>query len=135
MERDTAMLPSLREDCLEAIQLFFETRSRYPAIPELAAALGKPEAEMRDLIGHLAASGEIVLSKDGRIGLTDKGRTIGTCVLKKHETLQCFLSEMLGMDTTSASLEACTLEHTISDETIDRLGKYRSEERRVGKEC
>jgi DtxR family transcriptional regulator, Mn-dependent transcriptional regulator len=124
MKRDTTMLPSMREDCLEAIQLFFETRSRFPTLPELAAALARPESEIRDLAGQLAASGDIDRSGDRLIALTEQGRAIGTCVLKKHETLQCFLSEMLGMDTSAASHEACTLEHTVSDETIDRLGEY-----------
>jgi DtxR family Mn-dependent transcriptional regulator len=44
--------------------------------------------------------------------------------MKKHETLQFFLSEILGMDSSSASSEACTLEHSVSDETVDRLGNY-----------
>jgi DtxR family Mn-dependent transcriptional regulator len=118
------MLPSLREDYLEAIQLFFETRSRFPTHPELAAALVRPEEEVRELAGQLAASGDIILTGDDTVTLSDKGRALGTCVLKKHETLQCFLSEMLGMDTSSASHEACTLEHSVSDETIDRLGEY-----------
>jgi DtxR family transcriptional regulator, Mn-dependent transcriptional regulator len=118
------MLPSLREDYLEAVQLFFETRSRFPTHAELAAALAQPEDRVRELAGQLAASGDIVLPGDDTITLSDKGRALGTCVLKKHETLQCFLSEMLGMDTSSASHEACTLEHAVSDETIDRLGEY-----------
>jgi DtxR family Mn-dependent transcriptional regulator len=33
---------------------------------------------------------------------------------------------MLGIDTNSASREACTLEHGISDDTIERLSSYMS---------
>jgi DtxR family transcriptional regulator, Mn-dependent transcriptional regulator len=128
------MLPSLREDCLEAIQLFFETRSQFPTHAELAAALVRPEEEVRQLAGQLAASGDIILPGDDTVTLSDKGRALGTCVLKKHETLQCFLSEMLGMDTSSASHEACTLEHTVSDETIDRLGEYLRRPRVAGED-
>jgi DtxR family Mn-dependent transcriptional regulator len=124
MESGTIMLPFLKEDYLEAIQLFFETRSRFPTLQELAAARAQPENEVRKLAGELAVSGDITISADGKVTLTDKGRELGTCVLKKHETLQCFLSEILGMDTSSASHEACTLEHAVSDETIDRLGEY-----------
>lgn len=116
--------PSPREDCLEAIQLFYETRSRYPSLPELSAALARPENEVQDLTGQLVNGGDIILTGEGLLGLSGAGRELGTCVLKKHETLQCFLSEMLGMDTSSAYQEACTLEHAVSDETIDRLGKY-----------
>ncbi len=45
-------------------------------------------------------------------------------IIKRHETLQCFLRDILGMDQSSASDEACKIEHAVSDETIDRLGDY-----------
>jgi DtxR family Mn-dependent transcriptional regulator len=41
--------------------------------------------------------------------------------MKKHSVLECFLSEILGMERTAASEEACILEHDISNETLDRL--------------
>jgi len=40
---------------------------------------------------------------------------------EKHRVLECFLSEILGMERSAASEEACILEHDISDETLDRL--------------
>jgi DtxR family Mn-dependent transcriptional regulator len=117
------MQPSLREDYLEAIQLFSEKNARNPCREELAAALFKPVPVVRSDMADLASSGDIIVAADGVITLTVKGKQTGSSVMKKHETLQCFLSEILGMDSTSASDEACTLEHTVSDETIDRLGK------------
>jgi len=117
------MQPSMREDYLEAIQLFSEKNARFPQYEELANILDKPLQEIRPDMDELFVSGDVVISPEGMITLTGKGKQTGTCVMKKHETLQCFLSEILGMDSSSASDEACTLEHTVSDETIDRLGK------------
>lgn len=117
------MQPSLREDYLEAIQLFSEKNARPPHHEELARMLDKPVQEIRPDMDKLAVTGDVIVSSEGIITLTVKGKQTGTCVMKKHETLQCFLSEILGMDSSSASDEACTLEHTVSDETIDRLGK------------
>ncbi|MDO9550066.1 MAG: metal-dependent transcriptional regulator [Methanoregula sp.] len=117
------MQPSLREDYLEAIQLFSEKNARNPCHEELAAALSKPVPVVRSDLADLVSSGDLIVAADGAIALTERGRQTGSSVMKKHETLQCFLSEILGMDSTSASDEACTLEHTVSDETIDRLGK------------
>jgi DtxR family Mn-dependent transcriptional regulator len=74
-------------------------------------------------MAELVSSGDVILVADGVITLTGQGRRTGSCVMKKHETLQCFLSEILGMDSSSASEEACSLEHMVSDETIDRLGR------------
>ncbi len=117
------MLPSQREDYLESIQIFSEKNAHFPRYEELAKSISKPETVVRSDMTELVSSGDVIVSAEGVISLTEKGKQTGTCVMKKHETLQCFLSEILGMDTSSASHEACTLEHTVSDETIDRLGK------------
>jgi len=117
------MQPSLREDYLEAIQIFSEKNARFPIPEELAAALFKPVPEVRSDMAELVSSGDVIFADGGTITPTGQGKQTGTSVMKKHETLQCFLSEILGMDKSSASDEACTLEHAVSDETIDRLGK------------
>jgi DtxR family Mn-dependent transcriptional regulator len=112
---------SLREDYLEAIQQFSEIHAHPPRFDELAAALGKAESRVRSDMKDLVLSGDVSIIPGEFIMLTVKGRQTGVSVIKKHETLQCFLSEILGMDSSSASDEACTLEHTVSDETIDRM--------------
>ena len=117
------MQPSLREDYLEAVQIFSGKNTRFPLAEELAAALLKPVPVVCSDMAELVSSGDVIVSLTGEITLTAQGKQTGTSVIKKHETLQCFLSEILGMDKSSASDEACTLEHTVSDETIDRLGK------------
>ena len=117
------MQTSLREDYLEAIQQFSEKNARPPRFAELAGILGKPESVVRSAMEDLVSSGDVSIARGEVIELTGQGRQTGESVIKKHETLQCFLSEILGMDTTAASDEACTLEHAVSDETIDRLGR------------
>jgi len=117
------MLPSLREDYLEAIQQFSEKNAHPPHYEELAAVLGKSESGVRSDMEDLVSSGDVSIVPEGVITLTGQGKQTGESVIKKHETLQCFLSEILGMDSSSASDEACTLEHAVSDETIDRLGQ------------
>jgi DtxR family Mn-dependent transcriptional regulator len=117
------MQTSLREDYLEAIQQFSEKNAHPPRYAELAGILGKPESVVRSAMEDLVSSGDVSIIRGEVIELTGQGRQTGESVIKKHETLQCFLSEILGMDTTAASDEACTLEHAVSDETIDRLGR------------
>lgn len=128
------MQSSLREDYLEAIQVFSEKNRHAPAIADLGTILGKGSPEVEADINELVARGEVAIAVDNEVTLTARGRTISASVLKKHETLQCFLSEMLGMDALVASSEACTLEHTVSDETIDLLGEYLKKPRRVGRD-
>jgi DtxR family Mn-dependent transcriptional regulator len=117
------MQHSLREDYLEAIQIFSENNARFPCYEELAAELSKSVPDVRSDMRELVSSGDVTVTAEGVITLTGQGKQTGASVMKKHETLQCFLSEILGMDSSLASDEACSLEHTVSDETIDRLGR------------
>jgi DtxR family Mn-dependent transcriptional regulator len=126
------MQTSLREDYLEAIQHFTILNGHSPRPHDLAAVFGKPEPEIQSDLGDLRESGDITIAGDTTINLTKTGRLTGECVMKKHETLQFFLSEILGMDSSSASSEACTLEHSVSDETVDRLGNYLKKTRPLG---
>jgi len=118
------MRTSLREDYLEAILIHTGRYSDPPSAQDLSEALHINEGEVSTHMGELADMGDIRLRDDGRIMLTDQGTATGKQIIKKHETLQSFLSEILGMDRSSASDEACRIEHAVSDETIDRLGVY-----------
>jgi DtxR family transcriptional regulator, Mn-dependent transcriptional regulator len=126
------MQPSLREDYLEAIQHFTILNGHAPFPRDLAGVFRKPEAEIRSDLDNLRVTGDITIAEDKTINLTRTGRSVGECVIKKHETLQLFLSEILGMDSSTASSEACTLEHSVSDETVDRLGNYLKKTRPSG---
>jgi DtxR family transcriptional regulator, Mn-dependent transcriptional regulator len=126
------MQPSLREDYLEAIQHFIMTTGHSPLPHDIAIVFGKPEREIRADLEGLKESGDITFNGDEAINLTLTGKSVGECVIKKHETLQLFLSEILGMDSSTASSEACNLEHSVSDETVDRLGNYLKKTRPLG---
>ena len=53
--------------------------------------------------------------------LTDDGRKIAKSVREKHIGLRIFLVEVLGMESGKAEVEACRLEHAVSDELLNRL--------------
>lgn len=118
------MHTSLREDYLEAILLLTRRCPAPPTIPGIATAMHLPEPDVVSDLSELAATGEVVVPGDGTVLLSESGIKTGQRVIKKHETLQCFLTEILGMDSSQASSEACKIEHAVSDETIDRLGNY-----------
>ena len=118
------MRTSLREDYLEAICIHTGRYSRSPSATDLSASLHIDEGEVRTDMDELARGGDVSFGDDGSINLTDRGFTTGSQIIKRHETLQCFLQDILGMDQSSASDEACKIEHAVSDETIDRLGDY-----------
>ena len=118
------MRTSLREDYLEAICIHTGRYSRSPSATDLSTALHIDEGEVCTDMDELARQGDVSFGDDNSINLTDKGFATGSQIIKRHETLQCFLRDILGMDQSSASDEACKIEHAVSDETIDRLGDY-----------
>lgn len=119
------MLPSMVEDYLEAILEIAENSGRSPTVEEIAAALKTGKETASSTIAALAREGYLEQVGD-TVRLTEKGAALASKVARKHTVLQCFLTEMLGVDTNSASREACTLEHGISDDTIERLSSYMS---------
>ncbi len=83
---------------------------------------------------HLEDTGDIVLGPDTAVRLTEQGQKTAECILKKHKILECFFTEMLGMDQDTASQQACRIEHEASDDTISRLNQYLSRPRRCRQE-
>jgi DtxR family transcriptional regulator, Mn-dependent transcriptional regulator len=118
------MEPSAREDYLEAVLSLTRSCQRPPLPQEIAGSLGKDVRQTEEDLDTLHMEGEIILSGHGGVELTPAGHETAERVLRKHRLLQCFLTEMLGVEPSRASDEACMLEHAVSDETIDRLGRY-----------
>ncbi len=75
-------------------------------------------------LNQLEDTGDIIRGPDNAIRLTEQGQKTAECVLKKHKILECFFTEMLGMDQDTASEQACRIEHEASNETISRLDQY-----------
>jgi len=112
-----------REDLLEALCLMEREGSPHPAVADLARRISRDEKEIRGHLEILSEKGDLILQGD-LIEITSQGREIGSRIMRKHRVLECFFTEMLGMEPKAASSEACALEHGISDEVVDRIGNY-----------
>jgi DtxR family Mn-dependent transcriptional regulator len=118
------MQPSAREDYLEAVLNLTRSRTRPPFLHEIAVSLGRDIRQTEEDMDILRKEGDLTISGEGETELTPAGQETAERVIRKHRLLQCFLTEMLGVEPSKASDEACMLEHAVSDETIDRLGHY-----------
>lgn len=119
------MEPSpLREDILEALFKVQTSGSKNPVPEDIASMLGRSPADIQAQLRELEHEGALLIDPDGSLILTPSGKERGGRVMRKHRILECFFSEMLGMSPDIASEEACTLEHGVSDDTIERLGRY-----------
>jgi DtxR family Mn-dependent transcriptional regulator len=117
------MQSSLREDILEALAKAWCLGPDPVAIPELARLLCRSIEDIEPILPELERDGDLTWTPRGVIP-TPRGLDAGGKIMRKHRVLECFFSEILGMAPETASEEACSLEHKVSDEAIERLGQY-----------
>ncbi|NYT16699.1 MAG: hypothetical protein GKC06_01645 [Methanomicrobiales archaeon] len=118
------MQSSFREDILETLYKEKATGTSTTLIMNLATLLDRDVGELEKILREMEKDGDLTISPDRTITLTPRGEETGGKIMRKHRILECFFSEMLGMAPESAGKEACTLEHSVSDEAIERLGRY-----------
>lgn len=87
---------------------------------DVASALGFSKASVTRATKNLRNMGYIEQERYGEITLTPKGMEYGENVLLRHRTLRAFLINALGVDEDTANLEACEMEHTISEDTMNK---------------
>jgi DtxR family transcriptional regulator, Mn-dependent transcriptional regulator len=87
---------------------------------DIAAELHVTKPSVSYAAKRLRENGYITMDRDGLITLTDKGQAIAERIYSRHKTLTIFLAR-LGVDEKTAALDACKIEHDISDETFQAI--------------
>ena len=110
------------EDYLEAVLMIeSETMAAVHAV-QVARRLGVSKASVSKALARLQALGYLnVVDRD--IVLTRTGRQLAESVLERHH----FFMRMLvasGVDSQTASAEACRMEHCISEDSFGKLARY-----------
>lgn len=86
----------------------------------LAERMGVTPPSVSEFCRKLMSQGYIAWEPYRGAKLTARGLKIVSIVEQRYETLVEFL-QMLGLDQSDAVIEACRMEHEISDESVDRL--------------
>lgn len=121
------MISSTSEDYLEAILMIAGNSERSVALHEIATATDALEADVEVTVASLVEEGYLEWTPDDTLRLTERGSVVASKTARKHRILKCFLTEVLGLEERSADREACTIEHGISEETVDRLSSFMGE--------
>lgn len=111
------------EDYLEAIAKLAEMETDV-RVTEISKRLGVKKPSVSAALHKLSEDGLVEHRKYGRVELTGEGRRIAEDVIHRHEVLFRFLSEILGVDREIAQVDACKLEHWLSESSIKRLTKF-----------
>jgi len=109
------------EDYLKAIY-HMQLELQEPISARLSEALGVTPPAVTTALKRMARRGNVRLdSKEGRIRLTSKGRSIAQSLVLRHRLIERLLTDVLGMDWKVVHNEAEKLEHAISPEVERRL--------------
>ncbi|MCD8367690.1 MAG: metal-dependent transcriptional regulator [Clostridiales bacterium] len=108
-----------QEDYLEGIYVVTQ-RKGYCRSVDLAEELGYSKASVSVAVSKMREENLLRVAQAGLLELTEEGKKIAEYTFQKHSLLKKILCE-IGVDEQQADIEACKIEHIISDETFQRL--------------
>lgn len=119
MEKLTASL----EDYLEVICSQMNLNQKIRAI-DISKKLDVSRASVTEALQKLAAKGLINYGRYDAISLTESGKTLAQNILSKHIVLQSFFENVLGLSSEEASINACKIEHVITENAFNKIAEY-----------
>ena len=111
------------EDYLETIHLL-EGRQRTVRIRDIAQELAITMPSVTGAMKSLVRQALVTHSLYNYVELTSKGRRIAREVFNRHKVIRDFLIRILDIDPKTAERDACGMEHTISNITLQRLVQF-----------
>ncbi len=113
------------EDYLEALLIIEEEGGGRPArLRDVSRLLGVRMPSAVQMLRSLSQRGLVSYERYGWIELTPEGRRIARDVYRRHVVLKRFLSEFLGVEEEEAAREACSMEHYLDEDTLNRFIRF-----------
>ncbi len=107
---------------LETILVLSKTLSGVRSI-DICEEMGYSKPSVSRAVGLLKSGGFITVDEGGFITLTEDGKSLAEKIYDRHTILTRLLTQ-LGVDEATASADACRMEHTISDESLEAIKKF-----------
>lgn len=119
MDNKKTITPSL-EDYLKTIYLLHKTDNSVRLI-DIAEKMSVSKASASRAVTELSEKGLVEHEKFGPTRLTDTGIAEAQKLVAKFDTIKRFLMCVLNISEALAGSEACTIEHTIRDVTLEKM--------------
>lgn len=116
-------LSSSLEDYLETIYLLAQHQGAV-RVKEIAKARAVKAASVSIALRKLAELGLVRYERRELIALTSSGEQLARRVFSRHRILTRFFEQILQMPAAAAEEQACAMEHTLSDQAMDRLARF-----------
>ena len=113
------VLHEYAEDYLESILILQEQCGSVRSI-DIVNKLGYSKPSVSIAMKKLRESGYISMAADGTITLNDSGMEIASRIYGRHKTITR-LFQHLGVSPEQAAIDACKVEHDLSQETFERI--------------
>lgn len=110
------------ENYLETILILKERKGSVRSV-DIATELGFSKPSVCVAMRNLREHGYVTTDGDGLISLTDTGLEIAKNVYNRHETITKWLTK-IGVSADQAAIDACRIEHVISQESFECLKKF-----------
>ena len=104
---------------LESIYTLTKERANVRSI-DICEYMGFSKPSVSRAVGLLRNGGFINVDKDGYITLTEVGLEVGEKIYNRHHILTKFFV-WLGVDEETAAIDACKIEHDISDASFEAI--------------
>jgi len=110
------------EEYLEALYHLIEEEKEI-TVSQVSQKLGISAPSVFEMFKRLTEEGYLESSGRGNYCLTEKGRSLGKQIVRRHRLLERLLVDVLKMDWGLAHEEACRLEHGMSPEMEESLAR------------
>ena len=115
------------EDYLEAV-LMLQKKNGMVRSVDLARHMEVSKPSVCHAVATLRGGGFLMMDEDHFLHLTDVGREVAERIYERH----CFFTEQLiaaGVDPKTAEADACRIEHTISQDSFEKIRRAHEQER------
>ena len=107
------------EDYLEAILVLYKKTGMVRSV-DVARHMEVSKPSVCHAVATLRDGGFLIMDEDRFLHLTDVGREVAEKIYERH----CFFTEQLiaaGVDPKTAEADACRIEHTISQDSFEKI--------------
>lgn len=91
---------------------------------DIAKHLGVSKPSVTKAMKYLKDQGFVNTQKYGTITLTDKGRELSEEIYSNHQLIEKFLEHSLKISAEQAGINACRIEHIVSNEMLEAIKNY-----------
>ena len=110
------------EDYLESILMLKERLGMVRSI-DIVNELGHSKPSVSVAMKKLRENGYISMAPDGNITLNESGLKIASRIYSRHKTItRMFI--LMGVSEQAAKVDACKVEHDLSEETFARVCEF-----------